>query len=197
MKIYTIKITLRGVSPMVCRRLRISGDTTLATLHYIIQIANIWDDCHLHQFHIYGQNYRIPRACGMEGEDAKVFSIDDFEFDVGDRFTYEYNFYQLYLFDIRIEGISINETASITPFCIGGTGMPDATKSDEYDKKLTLLKSFIAALLKDKPTPRMLRKLSDQAEALNEVKFNRKRTNRYFRELDPLNPSFDYTISIV
>ena len=75
--------------------------------------------------------------------------------------------------------------------------MPDATKSDEYDKKLTLLKSFIAALLKDKPTPRMLRKLSDQAETLNEVKFNRKRTNRYFRELDPLNSSFDYTISIV
>ncbi|WP_280921580.1 IS1096 element passenger TnpR family protein [Serratia fonticola] len=31
--------------------------------------------------------------------------IDDFAFDVGDRFTYEYNFFEHWLHDIRVEAI--------------------------------------------------------------------------------------------
>lgn len=34
MKIYVIKITVRGVSPMVWRRLRIGADTSLTALHF-------------------------------------------------------------------------------------------------------------------------------------------------------------------
>ncbi len=44
MKIYIIKVALRGVSPMIWRRLRISGNTSLASLHYIIQIIQGWSD---------------------------------------------------------------------------------------------------------------------------------------------------------
>ena len=185
------------MSPMIWRRLRLPGDTTLATLHYMIQITNLWDDYYLHQFHIYGHIYRIPRMWGMEGNDSRDVALDAFEFDKGDRFTYEYNFYQFYLFDIRIEDITIQEKSSIVPFCVSGVGMPDASKSDEFDKKLTLLKTFTKILLKEKPGQRLLRKLSDQVEELNEVMFNRKRTNRYLAALDPLNPSFNYTVNIV
>ena len=105
MKIYSIKIALRGVSPMVWRRLRIAGDTTLAALHYIIQIAYGWDDDFLHQFHIYGKDYGIARAGGIWVENAYTVRIDDFDFDVGDRFIYEYNFFKFWLVDIRIEAI--------------------------------------------------------------------------------------------
>nr|WP_252120253.1 MULTISPECIES: plasmid pRiA4b ORF-3 family protein [Yersiniaceae] len=31
--------------------------------------------------------------------------IDDFAFDAGDRFTYEYNFFEHWIHDIRIEAI--------------------------------------------------------------------------------------------
>ncbi|EDP9872353.1 hypothetical protein LSB85_004569 [Salmonella enterica] len=41
MKIYVIKIAVRGVSPMVSRRLRIAADTSLTALHYIIQIVQL------------------------------------------------------------------------------------------------------------------------------------------------------------
>ena len=44
MKTYLIKVALRGISPMIWRRLRIQGNTSLADLHYIIQIAMGWDD---------------------------------------------------------------------------------------------------------------------------------------------------------
>lgn len=42
----------RGVSPMIWRRLRLQGNTSLAGLHHIIQIAMGWDDEYLHYFHI-------------------------------------------------------------------------------------------------------------------------------------------------
>lgn len=61
MKVYVIKIAVRGVSPMVWRRLRIAADTSLAALHFIIQIIQGWGDDHLHQFHIYGKDYGIQQ----------------------------------------------------------------------------------------------------------------------------------------
>lgn len=48
MKVYVIKIAVRGVSPMVWRRLRVAADTSLAALHFIIQIIQGWSDDHLH-----------------------------------------------------------------------------------------------------------------------------------------------------
>ncbi len=70
MKIYAIKIALRGVSPMVWRRLRLSGDTSLAALHYMIQIVFGWYDDYLHKFHIYGKDYGIPRVGSIGLEDS-------------------------------------------------------------------------------------------------------------------------------
>ncbi|WP_338885869.1 hypothetical protein [Xenorhabdus sp. TH1] len=48
MKTYIVKVALRRTSPMVWRRFRLSGETSLAAFHYIIQIAqgvehkNVW-----------------------------------------------------------------------------------------------------------------------------------------------------------
>lgn len=48
MKVYVTKIAVRGVSPMVWRRLRIAANTSLAALHFIIQIIQGWGDDHPH-----------------------------------------------------------------------------------------------------------------------------------------------------
>jgi len=37
MKIYSFKIALHGVNPMIWRHLRVADDTSLASLHYIIE----------------------------------------------------------------------------------------------------------------------------------------------------------------
>lgn len=65
MNTYSIKIALRGVSPMIWRRLRVHGNESLADLHHIIQIAMSWDNDHLHCFHIYGEDYGIRYDGGM------------------------------------------------------------------------------------------------------------------------------------
>ena len=65
MKVYFIKIPLRGVSPMVGRRLRVPGVTSLARLHDCIHIINGWDDDHLNQFRIFGKDYGVYHDGGI------------------------------------------------------------------------------------------------------------------------------------
>lgn len=85
MKIYVIKIAVNGVSPMVWRRLRISANTSLAALHYIIQIVQGWGDDYLHQFHIYGKDYGISYEGGISFPDNPFrVVINDFAFEAGD-----------------------------------------------------------------------------------------------------------------
>ena len=82
MKIYTLKIVLRGISPMIWRRIRVPGATSLADLHYVIQTIYGWDDEHLHQFHIYGKDYGINYDGGLGYSDnAHKVYLDDFAFD--------------------------------------------------------------------------------------------------------------------
>lgn len=77
---------------MIWYRLRIAVDTSLTVLHFIIQI---WDNDHLHQFHLYGKDYGITYDGSIDFLDNPfLVVIDDFEFDIGDCFTYEYNFFK-------------------------------------------------------------------------------------------------------
>jgi len=69
MKNYSIKIALRGMSPMIWRRLQIPGSTSLANFHHVIQIVFGWDDDHLHRFHIYGKDYGIAYVGGLSFSD--------------------------------------------------------------------------------------------------------------------------------
>ncbi len=85
---------------MIWHRFRLSGETSLAAFHYIIQIAQGWQDDHLHQFRIYGKNYSISYSDGIRFPDnPDKITLDDFEFDAGDLFTYEYNFFEHWLHD--------------------------------------------------------------------------------------------------
>lgn len=59
MKTYSIEVALRGISPMIWRRFKINGNTTLADLHHVIQIGMGWDNLHLHQFRVYAKDYGI------------------------------------------------------------------------------------------------------------------------------------------
>jgi len=170
---------------MVWRRLRIAADTSLACLHYIIQITQGWEDDHLHQFHIYGKDYGIHYPGGLSYSDnAFEVKLGDFEFDVGDRFTYEFNFYEHWLHDIRIEAIETLSPRKKAPFCLSGNGMPGATEFDVYDKTVALIKAVAEA--DGKTTMGAIR---PYVMALNQVRFNRKQVNLELGGLDFSNPA--------
>jgi hypothetical protein len=176
MKNYFIKMALRGISPMVWRRLQIPGNISLAKLHHIIQIVYGWDDEHLHQFHIHGKDYGISYLGGIAfSDDANKVFFNDFAFDVGDKFTYEYNFFVHCLIDIRIEDVK-NSFSPLPVLCRKGNGMLGKSKFDEAEATLNLLKAIANA--DNTTTFGDIRPLVD---ALNAVRFNHHYINERLR----------------
>jgi hypothetical protein len=58
----------------------------------------------------------------MGNSGAYVDSPNDFGFDVGDKFTYEYNFFEHIIHDIRIEKIKDLSNAKNVIFCVMRSG---------------------------------------------------------------------------
>ncbi|MDC9598333.1 plasmid pRiA4b ORF-3 family protein [Xenorhabdus anantnagensis] len=186
MKAYIVKVALRGISPMVWRRFRLSGETSLAAFHCIIQIAQGWQDDHLHQFRIYGKNYGISYSGGIGFPDnPHKITLGDFEFDAGDRFTYEYNFFEHWLHDIRIETVLGNSNLTL-PFCLTGNRMPGAMLADETAKTLVLLNAIIHA---DETTT--VREILPLIDGLDTVRFNRSKVNRQLNRLNLDSPELE------
>ena len=57
--IYQLRVVIRGIIPLVWRRLLLRSDSTLANLHYVLQTAFDWEDYHLHRFSIRGEEYGL------------------------------------------------------------------------------------------------------------------------------------------
>jgi len=179
MKVYFIKIALRGVSPMIWRRLSVPGSASLAMLHDSIQIINGWDDTYLNQFRIFGKDYGVYHDGGISFNDnARNVYIDDFKFDVGDKFTYEYNFFQHIMHDIRIEKIQESSLTDNHIICQSGNGMPGASKYDAANIELKMLKKIVSK--KGKLT---VKDIIDFQEEYYQVKFNKKRINASLRAI--------------
>jgi Plasmid pRiA4b ORF-3-like protein len=75
-QIYQLRAVLRGISPLIWRRLLVRSDSTVARLHAVLQIAFGWDDEHLNRFEIRGREYAVYRdGGGMIGIDARVVRL--------------------------------------------------------------------------------------------------------------------------
>lgn len=121
--IYQLKIVLLGISPMIWRRIKVSSDSTIADLHYIIQIAMGWKEEHLHQFLIHGVHYGIsyPGTGGFMGN-AHEIKLSKFGFREREKFSYEYDFNCSWKHQIRVEAILSEEQQQVLPICTAGKG---------------------------------------------------------------------------
>ena len=68
-----LRVSLRGVSPPVWRRLLIPEKITIAQLHHVMQFAMGWNDEHLHQFIIRGWRYGVHRDGAPSALTAATF----------------------------------------------------------------------------------------------------------------------------
>jgi hypothetical protein len=119
--VYQFKVVLRQVSPMIWRRLLVRSDSTIADLHYTLQIALGWSDSHLHRFRIYARDFGVYRSGGpMFDEVARKVLLASFRFRPGERFLYEYDFGDGWQHDLRLEQILPVDPERIYPVCIGG-----------------------------------------------------------------------------
>lgn len=119
--VYQLRVVLRGISPLIWRRLLVRSDSTIADLHYTLQLAMGWTDAHLHCFHIHGKDYGIGHCGGMTfADDPHAVRLAAFQFRVRERFRYEYDFHDDWQHDLRVERILPLEPRRTYPVCTGG-----------------------------------------------------------------------------
>ena len=119
--VFQLKAVISGISPMIWRRFLLAGETTVAQLHYILQIAFGWTDYYLHRFVIHAKPYGIRRI-GSEwfSDDANTVTLLDLGLRVRERFLYEYNFFDHWQVQLRVEKIIEPESEQSYPICIDG-----------------------------------------------------------------------------
>jgi len=124
-KIYQIKISLEHVKPPIWRRVLINSDTSLAKLHYVIQMAMGWDDYHLHQFITPQGYYGIPEPdigfmTGDTINDESKVTVATFLKAEKDAIKYEYDFGDSWVHKIQLEKILPPDKSIQLPQCIKG-----------------------------------------------------------------------------
>jgi hypothetical protein len=106
---------------MVWRRLLVCSDSTVAELHHVLQVAFGWSDEHLHCFRIHGKEYGIPHVGGLSfSDDATNVRLAVFQLRARERFFYEYDFYDHWVHEIRVEQILPLDSTETYPLCTGG-----------------------------------------------------------------------------
>lgn len=118
-----LRIVLRGISPLIWRRVLVHDDTTLAQLHDIMQILFDWHHEHLFDFHIYGKDY------GTGGADTRGAILRQFQFRKGERFRYVYDYTAYWVCDIRLEATLPVDPTRVYPVCTGGK---NASPSEDF-----------------------------------------------------------------
>jgi hypothetical protein len=119
--IYQLKIFILDIHPMIWRRIRVSSNSTIADLNYIVQIAMGWTDSHLHRFIINGEEYGISQIGGISfNKDPYKIQLADFRLGEKHRFFYEYDMGDYWQHEILVEKILTSKSNNLDPVCISG-----------------------------------------------------------------------------
>jgi Plasmid pRiA4b ORF-3-like protein len=164
--VYRFHIALRGVAPKIWRRLELTASSSLADLQRVIQISLGWSDEYQHRFCIRNHYLGASRPGGLLFfGDPEEMPLSRFAFRLNERFTYEYNFFDAWILDIRFGGEHPLDPKRRYPHCIAGARrappediggaesfmdrqvleMPGARKARHVDRQLR----DIAKLLED------------------------------------------------
>jgi Plasmid pRiA4b ORF-3-like protein len=116
--VYQLKITLQYSRPPIWRRVQVLGDATLAELHSTIQAVMGWNNSHLHQFTIDGEDYgHDPYSDVLNEED---YTLHQLARGALVKFTYEYDFGDGWTHDIAVEKLLPREVNQHYPVCLTG-----------------------------------------------------------------------------
>jgi len=121
--IYQLKITLKDTKPPIWRRVLVP-DCTLDDLHYIIQTAMGWGNCHLYAFGIGDTEFMHPDMDSgeLDSADATDTTLGDVITKAKQKFIYTYDFGDGWRHEIVVEKIGQPEPDGKYPICIKACG---------------------------------------------------------------------------
>ena len=125
-RLYQFKITLKGITPPIWRRIQVKN-CTLDKLHERIQTAMGWTNSHLHDFKIAGRSYGDPLLLDENFEefdyaDSTTTKLSDILPTTGNqfRFEYQYDFGDSWHHEVLFEGCVRAEQGKRYPVCVEG-----------------------------------------------------------------------------
>jgi hypothetical protein len=123
-QVYQLKVRLQGSKPPIWRRLLVADDTTLAGLHYVVQVAMGWTDSHLHQFEQKGQVFGTPRSGfgSLPVADERRTRLDRVLLREKDCLRYMYDFGDGWDHQITLEKVLPRDHRQQLPVCVKGKG---------------------------------------------------------------------------
>lgn len=119
--VFQLRVTLVGSDPPIWRRLLVSSNRSLGTLHRVLQAVMGWSDSHMHRFELAdeGRTFSDPRFqlenCDDEGR-VKLRTLLDRE---GAAMRYLYDFGDSWQHEVELESILEPDGAAL-PRCTGG-----------------------------------------------------------------------------
>lgn len=120
-EIYQLKITLRGITPKIWRRIWVPSTMSLPRLHRVIQAAMGWWDCHLHQFVADGVCYGEPDPdFELDIKNERSVKLSRLLKNEGDKIIYEYDFGDDWEHEIRLEEKLPFDNQISLPVCLAG-----------------------------------------------------------------------------
>ena len=132
--VYQLRVVLRGISPLIWRRLLVADDTSIAGLHDVLQMAFGWSGDHLHCFKVHGREYGLCYDGGpIFRDDAHRVRLGGLGLRAGERFVYDYDLGALWRHDLRVEQVTEPEAGRSYPRCTGGrrAGPPEGCGGPE------------------------------------------------------------------
>lgn len=203
------KIWLKGVSPMIWRRVLVPTSMTLRELHGVFQVVMGWERIHLFMFDLRATHFGSSEL----GCRSPSISLEDLKLRKGARFIYEYDLNVPWEHEVRLEAQLQLEPGKAYPHCVDGhEACPpedcdepagflerrDAWCSGDRLKELAAVADFIdqvglkerGELLKDDVVLEEMRDLLERAEVRHSwqgAPFSRKAVNDRLKNGDHLD----------
>ena len=123
---YRLRIDLRGTEPPLWRQLEVVSDLFLDELHWIVQLAFGWEDCHLHEFTAGRERNTVHYLCplsaddGAEGIPEEEVRLDQVLVRPGDKLSYEYDFGDGWAHLIKLEAVLPRAQSMPNARCLAG-----------------------------------------------------------------------------
>ncbi|CAN5879476.1 hypothetical protein BH23GEM9_BH23GEM9_08800 [soil metagenome] len=119
--VYTLRIELVHIEPVIWRHFDVPAGYTLAEVHDVIQRVMGWHDSHLHAFEIGTEGYGPGiNEYDEDEQDEAVVQMGDVGLQVGDRFTYIYDFGDDWAHTLTVESIRRDVAADDVPRVVAG-----------------------------------------------------------------------------
>ena len=146
-RVYQLELTLAEVEPRIWRRLRVTDDVILHSLHLTFQHAMGWTNSHLYEFGVGGRRFSEPDPdddlSEEPAEDACRTRLRELGLREGSEFTYVYDFGDWWEHRIVIEAVSPLHAGEVVPRCMGGAmagPLEDSGGPHGYEELLVALR---------------------------------------------------------